>query len=87
MDLKTKAQSINKLGQPITAYVYLVGVCLKQIDDETFRLSLSDGEGRNWVDDVLIGDIELGGQFRRKVSSNEYIEIEDESCGSGGCKI
>jgi len=84
----TKVQSIKKLGQVVTAYGRVIGVCLKQIDDETFRLSLSDGHGCNWVDDVPIKDIEVGGQFKRKVSTqNEYVEVEDEGCEGGACKI
>ena len=86
-DLQIKAQSISKLGQAVTAYGTYIGVCLRQLNEETFRLSLSDGAGCNWVAEVPIAEIEVGGQFRRKVPTNEYTEIEDESCEGGACKI
>lgn len=58
MDNTTKASKITKLGTPLLLYGRTTGVCLKQIDEVTFRISLGDA-GVNWTDDIHIDKIEI----------------------------
>lgn len=82
-----KSDDIIRLGQALTIYNKIVGVCLKQVSDDTFLISMSNG-GVSWKEEVNIDDIEIGGEFKKTKRSNEYVEREgDEGCEGGGCKI
>lgn len=86
VDSLTKAQQITKLGTPLTVYNKIVGVCLKQIDDSNFMVSLSNA-GVNWKTEVHIDDISVGAEIKEARRTNEYIEEEEEGCEGGACKI
>jgi len=78
---------IMKMGQPLILYGRIQGVCLSQVSDEVFLISMGS-EGVNWADEVNIADIDVGGEFKKINRSNEYVEKEDdESCAGGACKI
>ena len=86
-DLVHKKAAITKLGTPVLAWGRTRGVVLGEETEGYFRVSLSDS-GVNWVDTVHIDKIEVDdGIYREPNTKNEVVEIEDESCGSGGCKI
>ena len=81
-----KVASITKLGQPLTVYKRIVGVCLNQINEETFLLSLSNA-GVNWKEEVNIKDITVGAYIKEASKDNEFFEKEEEGCEGGACKI
>ena len=81
-----KATQITKLGTPLTVYNKIVGVCLNQIDDSNFMISLSNA-GVNWKTEVHIDDISVGATIKEARRTNEYIEEEDAGCEGGACKI
>lgn len=82
-----KVDLIMKMGQPLTLYGRNIGVCLRQVSDEVFLISMSNG-GVSWKEEVHIDDISLGGEFKKVNKENEYVEPEeDESCAGGACKI
>jgi hypothetical protein len=86
-DLKTKRQLITKLGQEVIVWNKTRGVVLSEYDTESFLVSLSDGNV-NWSDTVHIDLIEVyTGQQYQVRKKNEYIEVEDEGCEGGACKI
>jgi len=88
-DLAKKRAVITKLGTPVLAWGRTRGAVLGEEEDNAnhFRVSLHDS-GSNWVDVIHIDNIEVDdGVYRGPSTKNEVIEIEDESCGSGGCKI
>ena len=86
-DLKTKRQLITKLGQEVIVWNKTRGVVLSEYDTESFLVSLSDGN-INWSDTVHIDLIEVyTGQQYQVRKKNEYIEVEDEGCEGGACKI
>lgn len=81
-----KRSGILKLGQILTIYNKVIGVCLKQVSDDVFLISMSNG-GVSWKEEVHIDDIEIGGEIKQVNKENEVYEREDESCSGGGCKI
>ena len=81
-----KVDSIMKLGQTLTIYNKVIGVCLKQVSDDVFLISMSNG-GVSWKEEVHIDDIDIGGEFKQVKKENEVYEKEDEGCEGGGCKI
>ena len=82
----SKATQITKLGTPLTVYNKIVGVCLNQLDESTFMVSMSNA-GVSWKAEVHIDDISVGAEIKEARRTNEYIEKEDEACSGGGCKI
>ena len=56
--IEDKAQRIIKLGSELRLYGKVIGVCLKHIDEYTFRVSLGNA-GVNWVDDRQIDKLEV----------------------------
>ena len=81
-----KVDSITKMGQALTIYNKIIGVCLKQVSEDTFLISMSNA-GVSWKEEVNIDDIEIGGQFKQVSKRSEVYEKEDEGCEGGGCKI
>ena len=81
-----KRSDISKLGQVLTIYGKIVGVCLKKVSDDVYLISMSNG-GVSWKEEVHIDDIEIGGEIKQVSKENEVYEKEDEGCEGGGCKI
>jgi hypothetical protein len=86
VDSLIKAQQITRLGQPLTIYGRIVGVCLKQESPEDFIISMTNA-GVNWKDTIHIDDISVGADIKESRRDNEVFEKEDEGCEGGGCKI
>ena len=63
MDLSEKSQAITKLGTTITCWGRTKGVALKALPNDYFRVSMGDA-GVNWLDDVHIDNIDIGGKFK-----------------------
>lgn len=80
------ASEVMKLGQPLTIYGKIVGVCLNRVSDDVFMISMSNG-GVSWKEEVHIDDISLGGEFKKVNKENEVYEKEDEGCEGGACKL
>ena len=49
---------VTKLGQQLLLYGRTKGVNLRQVDSETYLISLGDA-GVNWTDEINIKDISL----------------------------
>jgi len=82
-----KSEDITKLGQRLTIYNKVIGACLRQVSDDVFLISMSNG-GVSWKEEVHIDDIEVGGEFKQVKKENEYVEREeDEGCSGGACKL
>ena len=84
--MDNKATQITKLGTPLTVYNKIVGVCLNQLDESTFMVSMSNA-GVSWKAEVHIDDISVGAEIKEVRRTNEYIEKEDAGCEGGACKI
>jgi hypothetical protein len=86
-DSLNKRAAITKLGQEVIVWNKTRGVVLSEKATDHFLVSLSDS-GISWSDVVHIVLIEVyTGQKYQISTKNEVVELEDESCGSGGCKI
>lgn len=86
-DSKTKRALITKLGQEVIVWNKTRGVVLNESSRDNFIVSLHSS-GINWTDVVNIDLIEVyTGQAYVVSTKSDVIEYEDESCGSGGCKI
>jgi hypothetical protein len=84
--LLEKRKRIMKLGAAILAFGRTTGVILSEVDENVFRVSLSDA-GVNWTDNIPIDRLEVGGYIQQVNTKNEYMEKEDEGCEGGACKI
>ncbi len=58
MTTHLQPQQITKLGIDLLIYNKVRGVCLKEVDKETFLISMSNA-GVNWSEEVNIKDIQL----------------------------
>ena len=81
-----KSEDITKLGQSLIIYNKVIGACLRQVSDDVFMISMSNG-GVSWKEEVHIDDIEIGGEFKQVKKENEVYEKEDEGCEGGACKL
>jgi hypothetical protein len=74
------------LGKAITIYGQVVGLALKQIDEDHYLCSYHNGN-ENRCDPIHKDDIVLGGRIQEVDTSNEVLEVEDAGCEGGACKI